>query len=1598
MDEQSIFLTALEQESPAARTAYLDSACGGDADLRRRIVALLSRHDDAGSFLERAPGELDATAVGIDDTHEDRDPNSDARTTLYDSSDDVALDFLHPSSKAGCLGTIGQYEVQSVIGRGGMGVVLKAHDTKLHRTVAVKVLAPELAANPTAKQRFVREARAAAAVTNPHVVTTHAVDEDRVPYIVMELVDGKTLREKIDAVGMMGVKEILRIGSQIAHGLAAAHKQGLIHRDIKPGNILLENGVERVKITDFGLARAVDDMSVTRTGEVAGTPQYMSPEQALGEGVDHRSDLFSLGSVLYAMCTGRPPFRGDNAMAVLRRVIDEAPRPIREVNAEIPEWLCDIIDKLLAKKLEERYQTAKEVAGVLEESLARLQYPSHGTSAPSSSPAPADTASRTFSKRQWLVTAGVVGVLLVAAGIIIKITQPDGTTVEIAADSGSRIEISSDDDSETDDLRDHSHSDDHEHSHSDDEAHIHEHEAEEDDAFPITQQEPTEVVPVDFNGTWDSFWGPVTFTHSQVTGEMHGDYVSHSDRGEGQIQGTVDPATRTFRGSFLEAEQSGRLLLVLSADGQSIEGWYDNLDEPLDFSRPLNEWNLTRQLSAVDFNGLWDSRWGEVTLRHAPVEGIDHVEMRGEYRTAGSDNSMEGYIDPTTRMFKGRFFEAATSGRIWLELSRTGRAIQGWYDYGDAPVEGERPFLPWDMTLNTRLAPLDAEEQPNAMAYPPGSSANILTSPDWEWTEPENLGRIFNSPENEGGPSLTADGLTLVFHSQSLTTGEDDLWIATRGSTDQAWTASTSLGPGINSTQRDANPSISADGLVLVFESDRAGGLGDRDLWITSRLSRDDNWDTPVNLGEFVNSDSFDQGPALSPDGLSLVFATGRGGGEAELWESIRPTREAPWSPARRLEGGINSPAYQSWPAVAGDGLSLVFNSNRDGGPTPGPLWISTRSSTTEAWGAPVRLASAPNWVTSVCLNGDGSIMLFDSPRSGGHGRYDLWMTRRVPRDSTAMASPPGLGKSAEILTSHEWEWTEPENLGPAINSEASEGGATLSADGLTLVFDSDRVDGFGQFDLWSSDRESVDSEWGIPMNLGTTINSANHDATPSLSADGLSLVFASDRPGGFGDQDLWMTIRPSLEEPWSAPVNLGEHVNSSGRESNPALSADGLKLVFMSPREGDFELWETSRPTMDAPWQPPRRLGIQGRGDATFASDGLSLVYNVDVADRSPDETPLWIATRSSVGGEWSTTRLPVNYPYHEFDTSPCLSNDHVQLLFTSHRPGGQGGFDIWMIRRVLRPPAAADSQDEEATPPMAIAPFDADEAREHQKAWAEYLGVPVEYENSIGTKFVLIPPGEFMMGSTAEDIEALISELTESGNPPSDHWEVPILRSETPQRRVTIREPFYMSAYETRVGEFREFVIATGYETTAELTGGGVMWNEETMVFDKIPENVWSNPHHALGENHPLVFITETDAAAFCDWLKEREGRNYSLPSESQWEFACRAGTVTRWSFGDDESESVRFGWTLENLDIYFNPVARLAPNPFSLYDMHGNVAELTLSPQGQPVERGGMFGRDAAYARSASRSETAENEAWNGRGFRLVLSVDATQDDPE
>ena len=319
-----------------------------------------------------SPSEFDSASIA--------DYSAGGGTTVLGGANTVSVQevlySLAPTDDPHRLGRLGTYEVSGVVGVGGMGVVLKAVDPSLDRVVAIKVMAPQFANNQKARQRFSREARAAAAVLHPNVIPIHAVDDTgKIPYLVMAYIRGDSLQKRLDQQGPLELAEVLRIGSQIAAGLSAAHDQGLVHRDIKPENVLLEGGVERVTITDFGLARAVDDNTVTQAGTIAGTPMYMSPEQARGENVDQSSDLFSLGSLLYALCTGTPPYKADTSYGVMRKIIDEDPLPLRQLHPGTPEWMANVVAKLMAKDKADRFESAAEVHRLLERCLNHIQQP-----------------------------------------------------------------------------------------------------------------------------------------------------------------------------------------------------------------------------------------------------------------------------------------------------------------------------------------------------------------------------------------------------------------------------------------------------------------------------------------------------------------------------------------------------------------------------------------------------------------------------------------------------------------------------------------------------------------------------------------------------------------------------------------------------------------------------------------------------------------------------------------------------------------------------------------------------------------------------------------------------------------------------------------------------------------------------------------------------------------------------------------------------------------------------------------------------------------------------------------------------------------------
>lgn len=313
---------------------------------------------------------------------------------------------------------LGIFTIVAEVGRGGMGVVYEAEDTRLQRRVALKVLPPEIASDPSSLERFQREARAVAALNHPNIVTVHSVEEaDGVRFLTMELVRGRSLGDLIGGQGL-ALPRLLAIAVPLADALSAAHAAGITHRDLKPANVMVDDD-GRVKVLDFGLAKwhpeatAVDDATITADqlitgeGQILGTVPYMSPEQLEGKPVDHRTDIFSLGVILYEMVTGQRPFKGESAAATMSAILRDEPAPVSEVRRNLPRQLGRIVNRCLQKQPDDRYQTARGVRNDLRELEREVDHDSSATRA-----AAPDTGRR---RMPWPWLAPLAALLLVAA-------------------------------------------------------------------------------------------------------------------------------------------------------------------------------------------------------------------------------------------------------------------------------------------------------------------------------------------------------------------------------------------------------------------------------------------------------------------------------------------------------------------------------------------------------------------------------------------------------------------------------------------------------------------------------------------------------------------------------------------------------------------------------------------------------------------------------------------------------------------------------------------------------------------------------------------------------------------------------------------------------------------------------------------------------------------------------------------------------------------------------------------------------------------------------------------------------------------------------
>jgi Tol biopolymer transport system component len=510
---------------------------------------------------------------------------------------------------------------------------------------------------------------------------------------------------------------------------------------------------------------------------------------------------------------------------------------------------------------------------------------------------------------------------------------------------------------------------------------------------------------------------------------------------------------------------------------------------------------------------------------------------------------------------------------------------------------------------------------------------------------PVNLGPSYSSSgQEEVDPTISQDELTLYFaSSRPGGLGGGDLWMMTRPSKDDPWSEPVNLST-VNSTGEDWAPKLSPDGLSLYFQSNRSGGKGGADIWMTTRTALDAPWQAPVNLGETVNSGSNDQDPTISADGLTLYFDRG----QTTLYEARRDSITMPWDTAKVVESSLNSEGNDCHPYITPDGLSIWFCSNRAGGYGAMDIYVATRASLDSPWGEPVNagdVINSPYGNYAPCLSADGLTLYYDesaniriakraslsdpwveplgltsndiwtsvsadgltiyfaSDRAGGCGYQDLWMaTRSSPTEP----------------------WQDPVNLGPAVNSNDWDWAPCISSDGLELYLTSEHNCIGNDWDIFVCTRATTDTPWGPATNLGTGVNSPSPDGNQTLSADKLTLLFSSERTGGKGSGDLWMTRRTAVADPWSTPVNLGAPVNTSGYEAGPSLSPDGKWLFYTSIYANNPSTYNhimVSGLGADGRWGIPRNLAKEvtlpgNAGCPTISPDGYALYFTADTPD----------------------------------------------------------------------------------------------------------------------------------------------------------------------------------------------------------------------------------------------------------------------------------------------------------------------------------------------------------------------------------------------
>ncbi len=978
---------------------------------------------------------------------------------------------------------LGSYVLLERLGEGGMGQVFKARNWKLGQIVAVKMIRKERLATADALRRFQREIRAAAQLDHPHIV--RAIDADEVGGVhlfVMEYVEGIDLARLVKQHGLPPMALACQYIRQAALGLQHAYEREMVHRDIKPHNLLLVSGrvvsgewskdqpplstqhsaltTHHVKILDMGLARFTtpedegdSSSTLTQEGTVIGTPDYMAPEQAReSHGVDIRADLYSLGCTLYFLLTGRVPFPGGTMTEKLLRHQLDQPTPIEQLRPETPDAVTAVAYRLMAKKPDDRFQTPAELAEHL-----RLLLPSKGDGlkpkAQAARPAPEQTeemaspsafwagvvaetaavapAPASRLRDYWLLAASGAVLATVMLGIALLMWPGRGRPTEPVVEKPPQDKGK--------------------------------------EGAPVASAPPSAIAPFDekkareYQQLWaDHLQRPVEETNSI------GMKLVLIPPGEFLMGLTAEEVTELLSkpevpGADTRIKSSAprhRVRLTqpfLMGKFEVTQHQYEKVtgQTPSAFSPGGRITELKDKVAGIDTGShpVEAVTWFDCAAfcnRLSQQEGLPPY-----YLIAGTDVTVLGglgYHLPTeaqwefgcragseTPFFFGNDWRQGDE-YLWSHSNgkRTTRAVgqkrangfglhdmhgnvdewcEDWHGldyYASLPAVAIDPSGPAMGTKrahrggNVYLSAYFANSgyrvgrHPKSEAShvgfrvvreigPPPSAAEILTSPDWEWTKPENLGPAVNSTASDFMPAVTADGLCLVFASNRKDGAR--LYEALRASTDKPFADAQMLEKLIVPNTDSTRPWLSGDGLTLLFTPKRPGKPESLGIWMSRRAARDKPWGAPEDLGKPINTGNDDRAPALSPNGLTLYFSSNRANAQNfDLYASHRKTLADPWGEPKPLPD-VNTDGRESGPRPLDD-KSFVFT--RDG--VRLHEWLLATAKAGGGWETKSLGVFGKPTYGDPSFTGDGRTVFFESPDLAGQGKADLWLMRRVPK------------------------------------------------------------------------------------------------------------------------------------------------------------------------------------------------------------------------------------------------------------------------------------------------------------------------------------------------------------------------------------------------------------------------------------------------------------------------------------------------------------------------------------------------------------------------------------------------------------------------